>query len=398
MPIDLGIDLTNPGIALAVLGYFGFIFKDIPANLWALTKQKYSVSIQVSSMNDNVYAYTVNWMLEKFPSLRKHVQYTGYSVLESDMADGFYMFMLDPMTYAIVSKEVSKGTYDRLLWNVSCQIVGKNRLKYLEEYNHMIRLKMPDMRDHLNISYFSSANNYVARFYNRKKSFDDVFIPDDMKEKIISILDNFLSSRRYYEEHGITYKLGIALSGPPGSGKSIVAKAIASYVGWEIRYIGAKDSLDSYLTNTVIMFEDIDCIVDESREKDGTGSKRKGGKVPTFKELQEADQKGELHLWSNEQGKLSMHSLLNYVDGILSPSSCIFIATTNYPDRLDPALVRPGRFDYHFTIDHADRKMAEKMCDRFGADHSILDEFTFPCSLAKVQNRIMFDKIENSNH
>ena len=394
MPTELGIDLNNPGLVLAVLGYFGFIFKDIPAQLWALVQQKYSVSIQVSSYNDYIYSITIGWLIETFPQLHRHVQYIGFSNVESDMADGLYTFMLDPFTYAVVSKEQTKGSYSQPIWNVACRIVGKNRYRYLEEYNRMVHTKMPDMKDHLRISYYNQRNAYTSFFYNHKKAFDDVFIPERMKKQIIAILDNFLASRRYYEEHGITYKIGIALSGPPGSGKTVVAKAIASYVGWKVRYVSAEDELDSSLTDHVIMFEDIDCIADSSREEDGRGSKRKDGRIPTFKELREAEERGELHTWENVR-RISMHSLLNYVDGIMSPSSCIFIATTNYPERLDPALVRPGRFDYHFTIDHADRQLAERMCDRFGADYSVLDGFTFPCSLAEVQNQIMFTKISN---
>ena len=394
MPTEFNFDMVNPGIALAVLGYFGFIFKDIPSQLWSLVKQKYSVSIQVSSMNDYIYYLTINWMIQKFPQLRKHLQYIGWSTVESNMADGFYMFMLDKFTYASVSKSRINGTYDKIMWNVQCQIVGKNRDKYLEEYKEMIHLYMPDMHDHLCIDYFDSGCNYTQRFYNRKKAFDDIFIQDDLKDKIVKIIDNFLASKKYYDEHGITYKIGILLSGPPGSGKSSIAKAIASYVGWKIRYMGEKDKPDSTLSDYVIFFEDIDCITEESRDNGLRGSKRPKDRHPKFSELQEADAKGELHLWENTKDHLSMHSLLNYLDGIMSPSSCIFIATTNYPEKLDPALIRPGRFDYHFKIDLADRNMAEKMCDRFGTDCSILDDYEFPCSLSSIQSRIMFDKID----
>jgi len=89
-----------------------------------------------------------------------------------------------------------------------------------------------------------------------------------------------------------------------------------------------------------------------------------------------------------------MHTLLNYLDGLMSPSNCIFVATTNYPENLDSALIRPGRFDYHFVIDHADKEIAKQLCDRFKVGYEILDDYEFPCSLSQIQNRIIQDKID----
>ena len=394
MNFDLNLASASPGIALAVLGYFGFIFKDIPSQIWSLIKQKYSISIQVSSQDDNLFCWTLDWLIEKFPELKKHVQYGGYSSLQTFIANGLYMFMLDPLTYAVVSKNKESGTMNQVTWTVTCEIVGKNRIRYLDQYKEAINQRLPNANEYLKVN-FVGHDRYTELIYSHKKVFDDVFIKEEIKSKIMQIINNFLESREYYDAHGITYKLGICLSGEPGGGKTILAKAIASYIGWDVRYITAGDPLPSSLTNTIIMLEDIDCIVDSSRENNNSlvGSKRKNGRIPSFKELQQAEAEGTLDQWNNVKPKLSIHDLLNYLDGMKSPSSCIFIATTNYPDKLDPALIRPGRFDYHFHIDYADKELAKEMCDRFEVGYEILDEFEFPCSLALIQNKIMFGKI-----
>ena len=393
IPTDFSLDLSNPGIALAVLGYFGFIFKDIPSQLWNLAKQKFSSSIQVSSMDEYIYSATIAWFLEKFPELHKHIQYIGWSTAESNMADGSYMFMMDKFTYAVLYKERNNGVHDRIVWNVSCQMVGKNRLKYLKEYKDMIAQRLPDKSDNLLIETLG-RNGWDQTFYNKKKAFDDIFLKPEIKEKIIRVLNNFLKARPYYDEHGITYKMGILLSGAPGSGKTSFAKAIASYLGWKIIYMSADSKPDSTLTNCVIFFEDIDTIISENRQA-RVGIKRKDGYVPKFAELEAASANGTLHEYSTDaNSKLTMHTLLNYLDGLMSPSNCIFVATTNYPENLDSALIRPGRFDYHFVIDHADKEIAKQLCDRFKVGYEILDDYEFPCSLSQIQNRIIQDKID----
>lgn len=364
------LNLANPGIALAILGYFGFIFKDIPARIWSLIQQRLSVTFN-SSSSDNTYQFTMNWLISRFPDLKQHIQLTGYNSLAYTIADGTYFFTIDPFTYILINKfYIERGNYDGMFYIVKGQIIGLNRYKILKDYNDFVIKSMPDKNTHLEILY-RNQDRYTSCIYSNKRSFDDIFLEKDTKSSIISIIDKFIQSYDYYKEHGITYKLGIMLSGKPGSGKSSIAKAIASYLGWRVYYINGKNNIqfDHQMNNTVILMEDIDCIIEESREK-----------------------KEEKESHTDNQDKLSMHDLLNYLDGILSPSNCIFIATTNYPERIDPALIRPGRFDYHFTIDYADRSLAEQVCDRFGVDYDILDDIELPCSVSVIQNKIIMKR------
>ena len=370
---DFGFDLTNPGIALAIMGYFGFIFKDIPSRIWSIIQQRFSVTFNASSM-DNTYQFTMDWLLSRFPDFKKHIQLRGYSSIECTIADGTYFFTIDPLTYILISKfYIEQGNYGNLVYIVKGQIIGLNRYKVLDEYKNAISKRIPDKETHLSIVY-KGYDGYMTTLYTGKRSFDDIFLKKGIKEDIMSIIDNFLSNRSYYQEHGITYKMGILLSGQPGSGKSSTAKAIASYLGWRVYYMNANNiQFDSLLSNTVVLIEDIDCLLEESREK---------------KNNKDNDDKSS----DDNQPKLSMHDLLNYLDGILSPTNCIFIATTNYPERIDPALIRPGRFDYHFEIGYADREVAEQVCDRFEVDYSILDDIKLPCSVSTIQNKIIIKK------
>ena len=361
---------NNQAVLLAVLGYFGFVFREIPASIWGLIKQKFSSSIEAYSQNNMVFEFTMEWLIKKFPQLKEHIQFIGYNSIRVGLSEGIYFFMIDPFTYCFIHKyTIQNGTYNGVMYVIRCQVIGLNRKSFLKEYSQMLTNAMPDTNSNIQIKYFTSAHGgYMESMYSKKRSFDNIYLPDDIKKQIIDILDRFISSKEYYEKHGITYKLGILLSGDPGSGKSSIAKAIASYLQWEIYYITAEGGeLDSSLINEVILLEDIDCLVSESR----TGEPKE-----------------------RTQNRLSMHTILNYIDGSLSPSSCIFVATTNYPERLDPALLRPGRFDYHFCVKHADREIGKKVCDSFSVDYDILDDIKFPCSVAVIQNKIIMDKLK----
>lgn len=374
---NLPFNLSNPGIALAVFGYFGFIVKDLPMNLWSFIKQKMSSTIQAASVDVHVHEITMNWLMQKFSGLDQHINFSDrihmfHKEALTNIANGSYTFFLDAFTYAIVTKEMNRSGEERNGWLLTCRIIGLNRKKYIQDYKEAVKRATPNESNFMYISY--SENNIHNFCFCRKKKFEDVFISKEIKNRIISIIDNFLHAREYYEKHGITYKMGILLSGAPGSGKTVLSKAIASYVGWSLCFIGANSNLSLNYENSVILLEDIDTIIEKSREDKKSDSK------PTD--------------FSLEKKKISMHDLLNYIDGVKSPNNCIFIATTNYPERLDPALIRPGRFDYHFRIDYADRELAMEMCDRYEVEYDVLDEFEFPCSLAQVQNRIIQKKID----
>ena len=99
---QLGIDPVFLGpTLLAILGYFGFIVRDIPTRIWDYIKQRKSVSIQMISSDWGTYHKGIEFMIEKFPELTKHIQYEG---VEVNLADGVYTFPCGFLTYAVIFK------------------------------------------------------------------------------------------------------------------------------------------------------------------------------------------------------------------------------------------------------------------------------------------------------
>ena len=172
-----------------------------------------------------------------------------------------------------------------------------------------------------------------------------VILKAGVLETILKSIKDFKNSETWYVDRGIPWRLGILLYGAPGSGKSSTVAAVASHFKMDIAILnlntkGLDDNqLNSYLAdvpkNALVLLEDIDCVFAER-----SGSEDKDNQV-TFS------------------------GLLNAIDGVAASEGRILFMTTNFIDKLDPALIRPGRVDVKFEIGAPDREQIERLFRRF---------------------------------
>ncbi|KAL8144495.1 hypothetical protein V2J09_017527 [Rumex salicifolius] len=189
--------------------------------------------------------------------------------------------------------------------------------------------------------------------------FETLALEPKKKQKIIDDLIRFSNAKDYYQKIGKTWKRGYLLYGPPGTGKSTMVAAIANLLEYDIydlELTAVKDNihLRKLLIETsnksIILIEDIDCSLDLTGERKTDKDKEDG------KDGDEMDQVKKVLL---DQGKVkgsevTLSGLLNFIDGIWS--SCgeerIIVFTTNYIEKLDPALIRRGRMDMHIELSY----------------------------------------------
>ena len=187
---------------------------------------------------------------------------------------------------------------------------------------------------------------------NKRVTFDDVAGADEEKAELEEIVD-FLKQPARYVEMGARIPKGVLLVGPPGTGKTLLAKAIAGEAGVPFFSISGSDFVEMFVG------------VGASRVRDLFEQAKKNS--PSLIFIDEIDavgrQRGAGLGGGHDEREHTLNQLLVEMDGFGANEGIIMIAATNRPDILDPALLRPGRFDRQIMVGRPDRKGREAVLE-----------------------------------
>ena len=185
-----------------------------------------------------------------------------------------------------------------------------------------------------------------AKLYNDEKNkvrFKDVAGADEEKQELVEVVE-FLKDPRKFAELGARIPKGVLLVGPPGTGKTLLARAVAGEAGVPFFSISGSDFVEMFVG------------VGASRVRDLFETAKKNAPCIIF--IDEIDavgrQRGAGLGGGHDEREQTLNQLLVEMDGFGANEGIIIVAATNRPDILDPALLRPGRFDRQITVDRPD--------------------------------------------
>ena len=227
-------------------------------------------------------------------------------------------------------------------------------------------------------------NPWSVTTTRHSRPMETVVLEKAQKQALVDDINEFLSpaSPRWYATRGIPYRRGYLFHGPPGTGKSSLSFALAGLFGLDIHVISLLESTMTeadlnHMFNTlpkrcVVLLEDIDTAGlkrEANEDADPPASERHNdgndnGFADLAKELRRAHRVassgGARDNASQAQG-VSLSGLLNAIDGVASHEGRVLVMTTNHPEKLDPALIRPGRVDMRVEFGLASRHQIEEI-------------------------------------
>lgn len=228
----------------------------------------------------------------------------------------------------------------------------------------------------------NSEGNYYFDEYplENDRNFDNIFFDD--KDSLKNRIDFFMNNREWYRKKGIPYTLGLMFSGKPGCGKTSTIKAIAKYTNRHIIDIplnkveNCRDLMNIFhckeingkkipMNKRIYLFEDIDTIIEVLKEREREVNESIIQQVDPNVVTQIQKSPKALVIQNKQNDKLNLGFFLNLIDGVLETPGRILILSTNYPDKLDKALVRPGRIDMKIHLEKCSKKMIGDILEHY---------------------------------
>ena len=355
------------GLSLMVLGASAALLRKVPGQLWALVQRWLSITVEVPD-RDPAFRWLQVWLaVQPYAGRARDLSLATTWVpadAESDTAVVFdaddsaatgpssrVKFLLSPApgTHLMLyrnrllilrrsRRDLQNGNARTFQENLSLQVLGGTRALIEQLLSDARKLACPRTPG---VSILTARyESWEATSWQPRRPLESLVLADGALEDTLDDLRTFYGSRAWYVQRGIPYRRGYLLHGPPGNGKTTLVLAVAGELNLSVAVLSLSNRLlsddalrglvDALPPATLLLIEDVDCVFKTERT-------------------------------TTEQTGVTLSGLLNALDGVSSREGRVLFLTTNHPERLDSALVRPGRVDRKVELGHATPDQARRL-------------------------------------
>ncbi|XP_037076196.1 mitochondrial chaperone BCS1-like [Pollicipes pollicipes] len=365
-----------------------------------LFRRHYMMTLEVPC-RDKSYQWLLQWMTNKAAKQTQHLSVeTTYKQHDSGKVTTNYDFIPSVgvhflrynSTWIRVERNREQHTLDLHMgvpWEtVTLTALGRNKQIYFDMLEEARQMALRENQGKTLM--YTAAGSEWRQFGHprRRRPIDSVVLDENVAERILADVNEFRHNPAWYQDRGIPYRRGYLLHGPPGCGKSSFITALAGELGFSICVLNlserglSDDRLHHLLavapTESIVLLEDVDAAFVSREDTAQTRAAYEGLSRVTFS------------------------GLLNCLDGVASTEARIVFMTTNYLDRLDPALIRPGRVDVKEHVGHVTPHQLRRLFLRFyPGETAPAERFVAaagqlgrPLSAAAVQGHFMLHKMD----
>ena len=399
-----GNEFLAAAMGAAMIAGITYLCKDIPLKGWRLFLKHTTTSMTLSSCHESYHLIT-RWLAsqgvpDRLRALRIENGKWGQGASNKGIGTGSHLiwFRKRPLRIHLSIKEGSGRDMD--ISEMMLTKFGRSHKLFNEMLEEAVSFEQNKNSNEDTIPVYSYSYVKEAIYYCKrvsKRPLSSVFTSGDTKKKAVEAITRFLSKEEWYKSNGIPWHLGILIHGMPGTGKTSLVRALASHFNRKLLIVRSTsitslaDVLHDAPDDCLIVIEDIDSsksvqsrfgmperdfsggipeiedirrALKEAGHNIGEPSEMTAGKsFGVFPPLRPRKEKGpeDVQDYQELSRDVGISGVLNALDGILSPEGSIVIMTTNRPEILDAALLRPGRVDLKLEVGYLDLKALLEM-------------------------------------